>query len=188
MERVRLKVNGIANIGDTLASMIVVLAVVDKNVQIPIVVDTLEADSIGRKISADDTQNRMSVHELFRNALCKFDISVEEVLIYKFEEGIFYSRIFLSNADKSEFVEAHTADAISIALQFGCPIYTNIDVIKKAGVTAQDNDNFLGADEFCFNLKEANLDVLSQLLEKAIEDENYEFASSIRDEINSRNK
>ena len=68
-----------------------------------------------------------------------------------------------------------------------CPIFTTSEVVDKAGVILEDEDKYLQSERYCFNLKEADLDALNQLMQSAIEEEDYEYASIIRDEINSRN-
>lgn len=186
MEQIKLTVNGLADSNNMTGAYIVVLSVANSNKRIPIVIDATEARSIAKKITSIDTP-RPLVHELYVMSAKKFGITAEEVLIYKFEEGIFYSRIFLSGSEQHEFVEAKTSDAIAIALLANCPIFTTAEVVGKAGVILEEEEKYLNSERYCFNLKEADLDALNQLMQSAIAEEDYEYASEIRDEINSRN-
>ena len=185
MEQIKLTVNGLADSNNMTGAYVVVLSVAHSKKRIPVVIDATEAQSIAKKITSIDTP-RPLIHELFSISMRKFGITAEEVLIYKFEEGIFYSRIFLSNSEQHEFVEAKTSDAIALSLILNCPIFTTSEVVEKAGVILDENDKYLNSERYCFNLKEADLDALNQLMQNAIAEEDYEYASIIRDEINSR--
>ena len=186
MEQIKLTVNGLADSNNMTGAYVVVLSVANSKKRIPVVIDATEAQSIAKKITSMDTP-RPLIHEVFSISMRKFDITAEEVLIYKFEEGIFYSRIFFSRGEQHEFVEAKTSDAIAIALIFNCPIFTTSEVVDKAGVILAEDEKYLNSERYCFNLKEADLDALNQLMQNAIDEEDYEYASIIRDEINSRN-
>lgn len=186
MEQVKLTVNGLADSSNMTGSYIVVLSVANSRRQIPIVIDATEAQSIAKKITGIDTP-RPLIHELYMLSAKKFGVSAEEVLIYKFEEGIFYSRIFLCSSEQHEFIETKTSDAIALALLFNCPIYTTTEVVAKAGIVLEEEEKYLNSERYCFNLKEADIDALTQLMQSAIDEEDYEYASKIRDEINSRN-
>ncbi len=187
MEQIKLTVNGLAESTNMTGSYIAVLSVSNSKRRIPIVIDASEAQSIAKKITGIDT-HRPLIHEVFMISAKKFGVTAEEVLIYKFEEGIFYSRIFFSGTEQHEFVEAKTSDAIALSLLFNCPIYTTNDVVERAGIVLKEEEKYLHSERYCFNLNEASLDALDQLMQNAIAEEDYEYASKIRDEINSRNK
>ncbi len=186
MEQIKLTVNGLADSSNMTGSYVVVLSVANSKLKIPVVIDATEAQSIAKKITGLET-TRPLIHELYCISAKKFGISAEEVLIYKFEEGIFYSRIFLCGTEQHEFVEAKTSDAIALSLLFNCPIYTTAEIVGKAGVILEGDEKYLNSDRYCFNLNEANMEALNLLMKNAIEEEDYEYASKIRDEINSRN-
>ena len=187
MERVKLTVNGLADSCSYTGAFVLVLSIAGNSKKLPIIIDQGEVQSIAKKIT-ENSSFRPLVHEVFIQAAKKFNISIEEVLIYKFEEGVFFARVFFNSGEQHEFVEANVADAISLALHSNSPIYTTTEVVEKTGVLLSEEDRFLNSERYCFNLKEATIDALKQLMENAIAEEDYEYASIIRDEINSRNK
>ncbi len=61
-------------------------------------------------------------HDLFKKFADEFNISVIEVMIYKLEEGVFFSKLVCNNGEKEYSIDSRTSDAVAIALRFGCPI------------------------------------------------------------------
>ena len=66
-----------------------------------------------------------------------FDIKVLEVIIYKLEEGIFYSELVCRRNDVQITIDSRTSDAVALALRFNCPIYTTEDILNRAGIVIE---------------------------------------------------
>ena len=62
-----------------------------------------------------------------------FGVSLQEVLIHKFENGIFYSELLFNDGERQVVLDARTSDAIAIAIRTKTPIYTTPDVIDETG-------------------------------------------------------
>jgi len=125
----------------------------------------------------------------------QFNIKVVEVMIYKLEEGVFYSKMVCSNGDKEHSIDSRTSDAVAIALRFGCPIYIDNDILEKAQLTNTPSDVDLVSSGESGPLNEPsskysslNNDELYKLIDDAVKTEDYERAASIRDEIEKRKK
>ena len=123
-----------------------------------------------------------------------FQITVSRVVIHTLREGVFMLSFFcFMDGDEEIEIDARTSDAIAIAIRMGCPIFTYNDILQEAGIILTDNytpaynDDDLQQKE---NQKEVletlSIGELKKLMKEAIEDENYERASEIRDEINRR--
>lgn len=172
--------------------------------RIPIIIGNLEAQSIAIKIEGLQP-SRPLTHDLFFNFAQSFDIDVLEVTIYKLEEGIFYSELICTKGNDVIHIDSRTSDAIAIALRFGCPIYTFEEIIEKSGIILDfkteggekenDDDNEKegqGDEAFSFedsketSLAEKSEIDLQQMLKEAVQDEDYEFASKIQKEIDTR--
>ena len=80
------------------------------------------------------TPTRPLTHDLFKNFASKFNVEVKEVVIYKLEEGIFYSRLLCESNGKTEEIDARTSDAIAIGVRFDCPVYTSESILSSAGI------------------------------------------------------
>jgi len=145
---------------------------------------------------------RPLTHDLFKNFADHFMITIKEVLINKFEEGIFYSVLVCDNLGMITEIDSRTSDAVALALRFDCPIYVNEDILEEAGIVMDDDP--MGDDPEAEEAPPARKKPekkapkgkyavysdaqLNDMLKIAIEKENYEEASLIRDELEKRKK
>ena len=163
--------------------------------QLPIVIGWCEARSIALALEDSDPPERPLTHDLFLSISDNFDINISKVVIHTLSEGVFHASFFCKSAGKKEVeIDARTSDAVALAVRFKCPIFTYEQVLSKAGIildkTLEDDLIFEEEQEETSEekgLKNLTLSKLKKLLKKAIEAEDYEKASEIRDEINSRN-
>ena len=125
-----------------------------------------------------------------------------QVIIHKLVDGVFYSSIICERDKIEEIIDARTSDAIALALRFGAPIFTYKNILDKAGIilnTSGDSKNtedFLSDSDQFESIIESNqsgdtysklsLNDLNDLLDGAVENEDYEKAAKIRDEISKR--
>ena len=56
-------------------------------------------------------------------------------MIYKLEEGVFFSKLVCNNGEKEYSIDSRTSDAVALALRFGCPIFITEEILEKAGIT-----------------------------------------------------
>ena len=107
---------------------------------IPIYVGWLEGGAIlmgVEKIKAP----RPFTHDLFKNVLSGYAITVEKIVITDMKETTFYAFLYTKSADREIKVDARPSDAIAIALRLGCPIYVEDHVFEKANVAPQQNED-----------------------------------------------
>lgn len=162
--------------------------------RLPIIIGGFEAQSIAIQIEKIK-YSRPLTHDLFKNLATSFSIDISEVIIYRLEEGVFYSHLICSGNGTTIEIDARTSDAVSIALRFGCPIYTYEEIMQTAAIDNEgdtildlpDEDEHidLGEEEHS-TLSNHSDEELDALLALAIDGEDYEQASLIRDEINRR--
>lgn len=172
--------------------------------RLPIIIGGYEAQAIAIELEGLKPPRPLT-HDLFVSLARTVDIKFTEVNIYKLEEGIFFSELVIQSRGAAIRIDARTSDAIALALRFKCPIYTTEDILTKAGIILDFDKQQQGIiDEGETEEKEQkipirktsksskyssyNLTDLNGLLEKAIDDEDYEKASEIRDEISRRSK
>ncbi|MFN4854787.1 MAG: bifunctional nuclease domain-containing protein [Bacteroidota bacterium] len=164
--------------------------------RIPIIIGGLEAQAIAVELERMKP-SRPLTHDLFKPIFDEFGLQVTEVIIYNLVEGIFYAKIICSNGEKEVEIDSRTSDAIAIALRFECPIYTFDFIVSSAGISLEDEDSQVGNEEGEEDITDEDLiteysrftDVqLDEMLNKALENEDYEKASRIRDEMHNRNK
>ena len=190
MKKIRLKILGLSYSQDQSGAYALVLAETDGNRRIPIIIGAVEAQAIAINLEGLKPPRPLT-HDLFTTVLSTYDIQITEVFIHAFEEGIFYAEMKLAGEKGNFNIDSRTSDAIALALRCNCPIYTTEEVISQTGIlidfedpaeeeTLEDElDEHSVYDEF-------TLDELNEMLEKAVQDEEYEKASVIRDEISKR--
>lgn len=189
MQKIKLNILGLSFSQTQDNAYVLILVEEDGERRIPIIIGGSEAQAIAIQLE-NLKAPRPLTHDLFLDFANAFEIKIDEVIIYKLQEGIFYSKIICSDKNKKIEIDARTSDAVALAVRFGCPIYTNTDVISKAGIVLDlekeikpEEDNTEGNEFSDYSMVE-----LQELLDKAINEEDYEKASKIRDEINARNK
>jgi bifunctional DNase/RNase len=202
MEKVKLNVLGISYSQTQTGAYALVLAEESGRRRIPIIVGGFEAQAIAIQLEGLKPPRPLT-HDLFLNFAHTFNIDLLEVTVYKLEEGVFYAKLTCDNGQRIIEIDARTSDAIALALRFKCPIYTTEEILRKAGIildfekeaavqgsgdpTAPRNIQ-VPDSTFLEEIRKSNLQELQELLEEAIQEEDYEKASLIRDEINRRKK
>jgi len=203
MNKIRLKVLGLSYSQTQTGAYALILEAEGTDHRIPIIIGSFEAQSIALQLE-NLTPPRPLTHDLFTNFSNKFGIGLREVLIHKLEEGVFHSRLIFQKDDKRVEIDARTSDGVALALRFDCPIYTTSEIIDKAGIIIElENDD---SDEDSPQEKQApqtkskdvtqdteklsnkSNDELKVMLEKAIEQEAYELAARIDKTLKERKK
>jgi bifunctional DNase/RNase len=134
------------------------------------------------------------IHDLFFNLAQMADVRIKEIVIDKFENEKFYSHIIFILSKHELQIPARICDAIALAVRFKSPILISKEILDKTSIHNMSTKNYLK------NLKKKEKpsipDMISKLsyeelkaaLEKAIQNENYEMAGKIRDELLKRNQ
>ncbi len=164
--------------------------------QLPIVIGWCEARSIAIALDGTEEPSRPLTHDLFKTLGDSFDIAVQKVVIHTLIEGVFHAAFHCKHKTTGEEVEidARTSDAIAIAIRYGCPIFTFEDILVRAGIiinSAREEDDLFLMEEDDKTPEPQGISNLStpklkKLLTAAIEEEDYEKASEIRDELKKR--
>jgi bifunctional DNase/RNase len=117
-------------------------------------------------------------------------------MIYKLEEGVFFSKLVCNNGVKEYSIDSRTSDAVAIALRIGCPIYITEEILEKAGITINPTDAAISTVNEVDNIFEPERakyetysdDELYKMIDEAVKTEDYERAAAVRDEIEKRKK
>jgi bifunctional DNase/RNase len=195
MKRVKLKVLGISYSQTQSGAYALILVEENGERRVPIIIGGFEAQAIVIKLENLDPPRPLT-HDLFRSFAAEFSISIIEVMIYKLEEGVFYSRLLCNNGEKEISIDSRTSDAVALALRFGCPIYITEEILEKAGITITPTEPDTSTETDTDNLFETGNskfesysdDDLYKMIDEAVKTEDYERAASIRDELDKRKK
>jgi bifunctional DNase/RNase len=195
MQKVKLEITGIAYSQTQSGSYVLTLLEVAGKRKLPIVIGGFEAQAIAVELEKM-TPSRPLTHDLFKSFCKSFGVTVKEILIYKFHEGVFYSKLICERDGQQTEIDSRTSDAIAIGVRFNAPIFTLGQILDEVGGAENDTNEAFDFDEddeedHVFSAdgnewKDVNVDELSTKLMEAIENEDYELASKIRDEIKRR--
>ena len=191
MEKLKLEIIGMSYSQSQSGAYALILGVVGEKTRLPIIIGGFEAQAIAIELEKMKP-SRPLTHDLFKRFADEVGVTVTEVIINKFEDGIFYSLLVCRKDDETIFIDSRTSDAVALALRFGAPIYANKVVIDEAGIEMEEEtiekETSDPIEEKDYDLMEDALTIseLEEVLRKAIEEENYEEASKIRDIIKRR--
>ncbi len=193
MDKIALDIIGLSYSQTQSGAYALVLAEQEGKRRLPIIIGGFEAQAIAIELE-DMTPSRPLTHDIFKSFADSFEININEILIYNLIEGIFYAKLICTQDGKEIEIDSRTSDAVALAVRFKCPIFTYEFILDQAGVEL--DDSMLEESETeeketeIKELKESetgpSLSELQDKLQEAIDTENYEEASKLRDEINKR--
>ena len=198
MNLIELLINGISYSQTQNGAYALILSEIEGKRKLPIVIGTNEAQSIAIAIEKEIKPPRPLTHDLFKNFCERFDIKIKQVIIHKLVDGVFYSSVICERDGIEEIIDSRSSDAIALAIRFEAPIYTYETILEKAGVVIQVEKDFdeksllkelFSEDDTSTespDLQDKSTKELEELLKIAIQNENYESAAKIRDEISNR--
>lgn len=195
MKKIELEITALSSSVTQTHSYAVVLGEINGLRRLPIVIGAFEAQAIVVALERIKP-SRPLTHDLFYNFMLSFNIELQEVLIYKLEEGIFFAQLVCTSGTETIEIDSRTSDALALAVRIGCPIFTYENILEAAGLfmdqpatgiaaatTSEEEpvETVTGSD-----LKGKTLDELNDLLQQVLDNEDYMQAVAIRDEIKKR--
>lgn len=144
---------------------------------LPIVVGNTEAQAIALQLE-NVSPPRPLTHDLIKNLLESIEAKIARVVVNDLRENTYYALISLKVNSHDEDIDARPSDAIALALRMHAPIFVSEDVMDKASVNDKEPE--------ASDLQMPPMDDIERLehdMAKAINDERYEDAAKLRDEI-----
>jgi uncharacterized protein len=155
---------------------------------LPIFIDDQQAQSIIIQINKVEIPRPLT-HDLFKSVLDSVGCEIVRIEVSDLIDDTFYARLIIDFKGKILDFDARPSDAICLALRFGAPLYVDEKVMDKAGIiiTEETGGHEMPAAESEAPKKTkpklSPLDTLKHKLDKAIEEERYEDAAKLRDEL-----
>ncbi len=200
MDQIKLDIIGLSYSQTQSGAYALVLEESEGQRRLPIVIGSAEAQSIAIELE-NMTPTRPLTHDLMKSMADEFNISLDRVLIYNLVDGVFYSKLICNDGMRTVEIDSRTSDAIALAVRFHCPIFTYEFILSSAGFEKRADDGDEGSEGISPIMEEDDAEdmvqeggplsslskaELEEKLQEAIDNENYERASIIRDEINRR--
>ena len=201
MELVELKIQGISYSDNTSGAFALILQETNGSRKLPIVIGGFEAQAIAIGLEKKIKTSRPLTHELFKSFAEKFGIKFNHIIISKLKDGVFFSNIVCENNDDVIKIDSRTSDAIALSIRFNAPIFVKKDILDEAGfdddVKYSEEINFTDNNFFkdensnksyikSKDIKKISTNNIKKMLENSLQNEDYEMAAKLRDELNSR--
>lgn len=201
MSLVRLTIKGISYSQTQSGAYALVMSEMNGTRTLPIIIGAFEAQSIAIALEKEIRPPRPLTHDLFKSFSERFQIEVKQIIIHKLVDGVFFSSLICEKDGIEEVIDARTSDAIALAVRFQAPIFTYENILDKAGIylkteeevqTEEDteiqNIELIPDEEIVKkdNFSKLSLVDLEKRLDDAVNNEDYELAAKLRDEISKR--
>ncbi|MDE6556264.1 MAG: bifunctional nuclease family protein [Duncaniella sp.] len=189
-----------------------ILAQKNGPLRVPVVIGASEAQAIALALEGMKLMRPLT-HDLFVSLGHAFGIRPTEVMIYKFEDGVFYSEITFTDGERTVSLDARTSDAIAIAIRYGTPIYASREVMEEAAFELEevspvaegrsdedaDDDGIIDPESYDDadtshspagntepKLENYAVEELERTLERLIAEEKYEEAARVSEILNRK--
>lgn len=192
MDKVKLSILGISYNQTRSGAYALILSEEEGKRRVPIIIGASEAQSIAIHLEGLKPPRPLT-HDLFLSFSEAFAIRLEEILIYNMKEGVFFSEIVFNDGKNRIRIDARTSDAVALAIRFDAPVFISPKVLDEAGLEIEvkeeqelpiEDDEELSVDDLKIpNLSDQELQIA---LKGAIDDENYELASVLKEELDRR--
>ena len=187
MEKIKLNIVGLSYSHTSRGAYVLLLGEEEGNRRVPIIIGAPEAQAIAIELEKM-TPNRPLTHDLFKSFATSFGIELEEVVVYNLVEGVFFAKLYCRQNGELMEIDARTSDAIALAVRFNCPIYTYEFILGSAGIFVEkgglkpDEEGLAKIKEE--KIEKESIEELERQLDEALNLEDYERASKLRDKIN----
>ena len=158
--------------------------------KLPVVIGGAEAQSIAVALEKSIAPPRPMTHDTWQNMLDELGTQIENVLIHRLVNGVFYASIYARNEHGAQLIfDSRPSDAVALAVRVDCPIYVLASILEQAGITEKEERVADGVEEDVAEegtpseTQADSITLLEKQLEEAVENEDYELAARLRDRI-----
>jgi len=119
---------------------VVVLVDLSGQKALPIWIGVFEAEAISRGLE-DVVTLRPMTHDLMKQILDTFQVTLNRVVIHDLKENTFYANLYLNIEGEELIVDSRPSDAIALAVRVKAPIFVAesvIEVTKQMGLLASN--------------------------------------------------
>lgn len=156
-----------------------VLVLMEKggNTIFPLPVDAQQKELLYAMMNQQHTYDFLL--ESFRTITATAGTIFEGICITRVEDGDFKAEVYLNQNGEDLVSEMSAGNAVILALSYRSPIYVKASLLQETMVGNHGSS-------FSFSLNSLGKSLLQKALEDAVEREQYEIASLLRDELKKR--
>ncbi len=182
-KKIELQILNITNSQAQAGAYAMLLSEVNGERQLPVIIGASEAQAMMIEMKGI-VPPRPLTHNLFASVLEVVGVKLLRVLIYKVDNGVFYSYLYMKADETILRIDARTSDAAALALRMNAPILIYEEILEAECLKTdiKQADDGKESDKTAYS-QEPTLEQLKAALQKAINEENYELAAKLRDQI-----
>ncbi len=186
MRKIQLSIAALATNESQSNNFVVILKEEEGHRRLPVVIGGFEAQAIAIAIEKIKP-NRPLTHDLFKNVLIELKVELKEVIISDLKNGVFYAKLVCAKEDGTQLeIDSRTSDAIALAVRFSSPIFAYDFILQDAGISLEEEEGESTEKQLANKWETYPTGKLMEALDEALENEDYEKAAQIRDELNKR--
>jgi len=184
MDLIQVDIIGLSTSPSSGGAYALVLGEINGNRRLPIIIGAFEAQAIALELEKIQPPRPMT-HDLLRDAFNDMGGEVLDVVIDELREGTFFAKIRYIHDGEEGQLDSRPSDAVALAVRVDAPIYVAPLVLEEAGIPTDDESvstltNATPPEE---EASLSRVERMEQQLDKAIQEEDYEKAARLRDEI-----
>jgi len=176
----------------------VLLRPIGAEIAVPIFIGPLETQALLLGM-ASVPQVRPLTHDLMVKLITTVNVEIDRIEISDFKEGTFFARIILIKDGVPFILDSRPSDALALAVRIHCRVYIAEYIIDELGIAVNLINGYEEKEkaeekvetekpELRENEKIKKIEDLEKRLKIALNDENYEDAAKIRDELQALDK
>lgn len=191
-ENVELKLIGITYNQIESGVYALILEDISEGRRLAIVIGYPEAQSIECHLQKVRTPRPLA-HDLMASMLQTLNATLLRVDIHRLPTGPYAGKLTVEDAlGNIKEIDARSSDAIALAIRVGAPIFTTRELLDKKGYSPKNNKVTAAASQqsresLPNDWRNFSDGQLAELLQKYVNEENYEEAAEVKREIERRN-
>ncbi len=183
MDYVQVDILGLSTSSSSGGAYALVLGETDGNRRLPIIIGAFEAQAIALELEKIQPPRPMT-HDLLRDLFDTLGAEVVQVVVDELREGTFYAKVQYNHGGEEKQLDCRPSDAVALAVRVEAPIYVAVSVLGEAGIsTEEEGTPTVVESEEAAEESMSPLEKMEKQLEKAIDEEDYERAAKLRDDI-----
>lgn len=190
MGKVECEILGMSTNPSSAGAYALLLKEVFGNRRLPIIIGQNEAQAIALELEGIKPPRPLS-HDLMKSIIDNLGGTLLQAFINELRENTYYAQLIIDLSTLTIEIDARPSDAIALAIRAHAPIYVADSVMDSASfIPATEQNPFMNEGEEPITgeaepikTKETKIASLQEKLRVALENEDYERAAVLRDEI-----
>jgi len=188
LDKVQCEILGLSTNPSTGGAYAILLKEIDGTRRLPIIIGAFEAQAIALEMEGIKPPRPLT-HDLLKTLVDNLGANVLEIIVNELKENTFYAKIVLEASGLTNEIDARPSDAIALAVRTYAPIFVNESVMSSAAFIPSDETDIQGLETSDLESdkrapsKETQLAALQDKLREALENEEFERAAKLRDDI-----